>query len=213
MTLNKQKRQLFILGSLFVFLGFTLYRLVFSSGTAPANTTQIQNPGNLSNAPLDLKDLYLKKSTKRVGGKKEISFREIDPSIHLEKLADFDPGEPLNARNMFSVGAPPPERNVATRTSSGHGSSNPEPGATAVNSLPQPVRPPAIVINLKFYGTKTDLIQRSLQGFFAEGDDVYLASEGDLVANRYRVIRIGDSSAEIEDVSSKTRRQINLLTQ
>ena len=51
------------------------------------------------------------------------------------------------------------------------------------------------------------------QGFFADGDEVYLAFEGDLVANRYRVVRIGDSTAEIEEVSSKTKRQINLVTQ
>jgi Tfp pilus assembly protein PilP len=75
------------------------------------------------------------------------------------------------------------------------------------------VAPPPVIINLKFFGTKTDARARRIQGFFADGDEVYLVSEGDLVANRYRVIRIGDNSAEVEELSSKTRRQISLLTQ
>jgi hypothetical protein len=54
--------------------------------------------------------------------------------------------------------------------------------------------------------------QKTRQGFFADGDEVYLAFEGQLVANRYRVVHIGDASAEIEEVTSKTRRQISLVT-
>jgi len=137
--------------------------------------------------------------------------RDVDPSIHLEKLEDFDPGTPLNTRNMFSAEGVS-ERVVAARNSKSRtaGSSaiitpgNPPPPAS------RPVTTPTVIINLKFFGTKTDLRYKRRQGFFADGDEVYLASEGDLVANRYRILRIGDSSAEIEELSSKTRRQITL---
>jgi hypothetical protein len=164
--------------------------------------------------PLDLKDIYLKRNPRRTGGKKEISFRDIDPSIHLDKLTSFDPGEPLNARNMFSIGAPPPERSTGAK-SAGIGSSGSAVAGSSGNpnlsSAPvRPAGPPPVVSALKFYGTKTDLAEKKRQGFFAEGDEIYVAAEGDLVANRYRVVRIGDSSAEIEEVSSKMRRQISL---
>jgi hypothetical protein len=213
MKLDKQKKQLLALCGLLLVLAFTLYRWLFSTAS-PGNAVQTPNSGMTSQLPLDLKDIYLKRNPRRTAGRKEISFREIDPSIHLDKLTSFDPGEPLNARNMFSIGAPPPERTIGS-TSPGAGSSG--TGGTessgATNPSPVPVRPagpPPVFINLKFYGTKTDVAAKKRQGFFSEGDEIYLAAEGDLVANRYRVVRIGDTSAEIEDVSSKMRRQISL---
>ena len=103
MKINKQQqRQVFILSGLVALLALTIWWVTGSpgsSGTTPA----------VSNIPqeqaLDLKDLYLTKNPRRSGRKKEVSFRDIDPSIHLEKLEDFDPGTPLNARNMFSAEA------------------------------------------------------------------------------------------------------------
>jgi len=210
MKISKRQRQVLILSGLLAVLAFTLYQW-FAGSTGSSGTT----PAAVQNLPqeeaLDLKDLYLKKNPRRSSLKKEISFRDIDPSIHIEKLEDFDPGTPLNARNMFSVQAVQ-ERIVTAR--------NPKPGTAgssaslAPGSQPPPTSRPAptatVIINLKFFGTKTDLGHKNRQGFFADGDAVYLASEGDLVANRYRILRIGDSSAEIEELSSKTRRQITL---
>ncbi len=213
--MTKQKRQLVILCGLFGLLAFTLYYMWASSATGPASAGT-PGTGAVGKGPaLDLKDIYLKRNPRRTGGKKEVSFQEIDPSIHLNKLETFDPGEPLNARNMFSAEAPPPPyRPLASRSPQlTAGSSSLESGGSGANpgpSVARPAPPPTLIINLKFFGTKTDIRQRTRQGFFAEGDEVFLAAEGDLLANRYRVIRIGDSSAEVEEVSSKTRRQINL---
>jgi hypothetical protein len=211
MKISKQQRQALILSGLLAVLAFMLFRSFFSS-SEPAG-----QPAALPNVPqdqaLDLKDLYLKRNPRRTGPKKETSFLDVDPSIHLEKLEDFDPGSPLNARNMFSV-EPVLERTMAARNSTpgsfGAGASG-TPGAgnqAALASRPAPQ--PTVIINLKFFGTKTDLRHQNRQGFFADGDEVYLASEGDLVANRYRILRIGDNSAEIEELGSKTRRQITL---
>jgi hypothetical protein len=210
MKINKQQRQVLVLSGLVAVLVFTLYRWFVGPASPSATATAA-----LSNLPqeqaLDLKDLYVTKTPRRSSRKKEISLRDVDPSIHLEKLEDFDPGTPLNTRNMFSAEAVS-ERVVTARNSKSRtaGSSaiitpgNPPPPVS------RPVTTPTVIINLKFFGTKTDLRHKGRQGFFADGDEVYLASEGDLVANRYRILRIGDSSAEIEELSSKTRRQITL---
>jgi len=208
MKINKQQqRQVFILSGLVALLALTIWWVTGSpgSGATPAVTNIPQEQA------LDLKDLYLAKNPRRSGRRKEVSFRDIDPSIHLEKLEDFDPGTPLNARNMFSTEAVH-ERVVSAKTSK-PGSAGSAANLTPGNQPPPPPRPappPMVIINLKFFGTKTDLGHKRRQGFFADGDEVYLASEGDLVANRYRILRIGDSSAEIEELSSKTRRQITL---
>ena len=209
MKLNKQqKQQVFILSGLVALLAFTIWWVNGSPGsprTTPAVTNIQQEQA------LDLKDLYLTKNPRRNSRKKEISFRDIDPSIHLEKLEDFDAGTPLNARNMFSAEAVH-ERALNARNSK-PGSAGSAASLTPGTQPPPPTRPappPMVIINLKFFGTKTDPRHKSRQGFFADGDEVYLASEGDLVANRYRILRIGENSAEIEELSSKTRRQITL---
>jgi len=210
MTLNKQQKQALFLSGLLAVLAFTLYRS-FAGSSGSAGTLPAALPNVPQEQALDLKDLYLKRNPRRTGLRKETSFRDIDPSLHLEKLADFDPGSPLNARNMFSAEAVQervvPAGNAKPGTSGSSTSLTPS-GQASVISRPAPT--PTVIINLKFFGTKTDLRHKSRQGFFADGDEVYLASEGDLVANRYRILRIGDNSAEIEELSSKTRRQIAL---
>ena len=210
MKISKQQRQVFFLSGLLVVLAFTLYQWLAGSAGSPGTV-----PAAMPNLPqeqaLDLKDLYLTKNPRRSSRKKEISFRDIDPSIHMEKLEDFDPGTPLNTRNMFSVEVVP-ER-TATARNSKPGTASSSASLAPGSQLPPTSRPapaPTVIINLKFFGTKTDVRHKNRQGFFADGDDVYLASEGDLVANRYRILRIGENSAEIEELSSKTRRQISL---
>jgi hypothetical protein len=208
MTLNKQQKQVLFLSALLAVLAFTLY--LWLAGSAGSSSAL---PSVLPNVPqeqaLDLKDLYLKRNPRRNALKKETSFRDIDPSLHLEKLADFDPGSPLNARNMFSIQAMQ-ERTTARNPKPGPNSSSASLSPSQTTQISRPAPTPTVIINLKFFGTKTDVRQKSRQGFFADGDAVYLASEGDLVANRYRILRIGDSSAEVEELSSKTRRQISL---
>ncbi len=208
MKINKQQQQMFILSGLVALLALTIWWVTGSPGS-PGTTTAVTNIPQ--EQALDLKDLYLTKNPRRSGRRKEVSFRDIDPSIHLEKLEDFDPGTPLNARNMFSTEAVH-ERAVSAKNSK-PGSAGSAASLTPGNQPPPPTRPappPMVIINLKFFGTKTDLSRKGRQGFFADGDEVYLASEGDLVANRYRILRIGENSAEIEELSSKTRRQITL---
>ena len=219
MKSDPKKRQLIILGGLFIVLLFSLYRLLSQSNDAPGKVPSGQ--AVKSPAALDLKDIYLKRNPKRSGGRKETSFQDIDPTIHLERLESFDPGDPLNARNMFSQETPTSERMVAAenpRKKRAGMSAVPEgPDTTeAANLVPGLGRAPAtaaVAINLKFYGTAFDPLRKRRQGFFSEGDTVFFASEGDLLANRYRIIKIGDTTAEIEDVGSKLRRQINLTTQ
>jgi hypothetical protein len=218
MKADPKKRQFIILAGLLLILASTLYRLLFPSEEAPGKIPAPQN----AKSPVidDLKDIYLKRNPKKSGGKKETSFQEIDPTIHLERLENFDPGNPLNARNMFS------QEVVPDRPIGAINQRNKKTGGSAVASEPNVAGPAglgpvpgrevvvsSIPINLKFYGIAFDPIRKKRQGFFSEGDNVFFASEGDLLANRYRIIRIGDTTAEIEDVGSKTRRQITMATQ
>jgi hypothetical protein len=74
------------------------------------------------------------------------------------------------------------------------------PPAPPVYTPPQgpPLPPP---INLKFFGTEKHADGR-LQGFFLNGDDVYLANPGDIVARKYKIQSIDAMSARVEDLQN-----------
>jgi hypothetical protein len=73
--------------------------------------------------------------------------------------------------------------------------------------LPQgpPPKPP---INLKFFGTATqDGVRRAL---LLSGDDVFLASAGDIVQRRYKIVSITANSVVVEDVPNSNQQNLPL---
>ena len=75
--------------------------------------------------------------------------------------------------------------------------------------LPPPGPPPPPPIPLQFFGfaNKPGETKRI---FLSQGEDVFIAGEGDIVNRRYKVVRIGPSSVEIEDVLNNNRQSIPL---
>ena len=206
-----------------ILLSVLLAALIFVLYYAVSGGTDSDGGGTSSkklvqtNSMAEIKDLVIPRNPRRTGGKKEVPLKDVDPTIHLESLTQFNPGTPLNARNMFSLEAPAAPQAATARPSRRAAIPGPGPnnaatseGGIGAGRTPQP---PPVNINLKFIGFAVNPAQKTRQGFFADGDEVYLALEGQLVANRYRVVHIGDASAEIEEVTSKTRRQISLITQ
>ena len=70
-----------------------------------------------------------------------------------------------------------------------------------------PPSPPAIT--LKFFGFMNKPGEAK-KVFLSEGEDVFIASEGDIVNRRYKVVRISPNSVEIEDVLYKHSQSIPL---
>ena len=68
----------------------------------------------------------------------------------------------------------------------------------AVETGPPPPPPPP-PINLGFYGYATEKTGQK-QVFLLHGDDIFIASEGDVVDRRYRVVKIGAGSVQVEDI-------------
>jgi hypothetical protein len=85
----------------------------------------------------------------------------------------------------------------------------PRPVAPALKGPVVPPAPPPI--DLKFYGFASKPGE-SKKVFLSRGDDIFIAAEGDIVNRRYRVVRIGVNSVEVEDVLDG-RRQVIPLTQ
>ncbi len=100
-----------------------------------------------------------------------------------------------SGRNIFSATytAPPPAipRNVPP----------PRPGPGAVRPGPPmpPPPPPVPQIPLKFFGTAQHA-HGPKQVFLLSGEDVYLASQGDVVDKRYKVVQIMPYGVQVTDL-------------
>lgn len=89
-------------------------------------------------------------------------------------------------------------------------SARPKPVVTAP-VYSGPVGPPPLPpIDLKFFGTAT-MASGSRQAFLLRGEDVFLASAGDVVQRRYKVISIAANSMVVEDMLNSNRQTLPLL--
>jgi len=123
----------------------------------------------------------------------------LDPTLDLDLLRQ---GEQIkyagNARNIFAAGSAPPLAN---------GTTDHRPKHPVVEAPPQPPPPPPI--NLKFFGFASKPGEPK-KIFLSQGDDIFIASEGDIVNRRYRVVHISPASVDIEDVLYNNRQSIPL---
>ena len=69
--------------------------------------------------------------------------------------------------------------------------------------------PPPPPINLKFFGF-ANKPGEARKIFLSQGEDVFIAGEGDIVDRRYRILRITPVSVEVEDVLNNNRQTIPL---
>ncbi|HXY13962.1 MAG TPA: hypothetical protein VEI26_05640 [Terriglobales bacterium] len=89
----------------------------------------------------------------------------------------------------------------------------PKPVAPAVVEQPKAQipqgPPPPPPINLKFYGFASGPGEPK-KVFLSQGEDVFIAGEGEIVDRRYKVLHINPMSVEIEDVLNNNRQSIPL---
>lgn len=134
------------------------------------------------------------------------SSSRLDPALHPESMLLT---ESLlytgTGRNIFrAVGAPPP----------------------AVVNIPQPIAPPRFLppvqanlgppppppIDLRFFGTSTRRDGKR-QAFLLQGEDVFIASTGDIIARRYRIGDITLQTVEVTDLTNNNRQRLPVTTQ
>jgi hypothetical protein len=125
----------------------------------------------------------------------EAAAQSLDPTLRLNLLASVEGVQYKGSgRNIFRGQAEAPI---------------PQPLAAALKKPAGP--PPPLPINLKFYGFASQPGE-SKKIFLSQGDDIFIASEGDIVNRRYHILHIGVNTVEVEDVLDK-RRQVIPLTQ
>ena len=127
---------------------------------------------------------------------------ELDPTLRLALLhATENVTYEGTGRDIFRAQAeeplPTPKKNPLIK---------PTPTPTPTPTGPPPPPP----INLKFYGFANKPGDPTKKIFLSEGENIFIASEGDVVNRRYKVVKIGQTSVEIEDLLNNNRQSIPL---
>jgi len=83
------------------------------------------------------------------------------------------------------------------------------PGLIEGRKFAPPTEPLPPPINLKFYGWASKPGEPKAI-FLAQGSEVFVATEGETIARRYKVVKINNNSVEIEDLLSNNKQSIPL---
>lgn len=125
----------------------------------------------------------------------------LDPTLDLDLLRQSEEIKYAgNGRNIFVAGSV-----AQIEIPKGKGVTD-DPNAGL--HMPPPIQPPP-PINLKFFGF-ANRPGETKKIFLSQGEDIFIASEGDIVDRRYRVLRISPTSVDVEDVLNNNRQNLPL---
>ena len=134
---------------------------------------------------------------------------QLDPTLHMEAmLATESLVYRGSGRNIFAAGAEPAAVKAIAVVQPKFPA---RPNLTPVNQpVVNPGAPPPPPIHLKFFGTAT-AANGSRRAFLLNGDDVFLASPGEVVERKYRVVSIALNSILVEDIPNNNKQTLPLL--
>lgn len=111
------------------------------------------------------------------------------PQLHLDLLDKIRKLEYFGSHRNIFVAVPPPISKATEK-----------PAAPPFVGPKQP--PPPLEVPVTFFGYASQPRNGKRVAFFTSGDDVLVVAEGDTFLNRFRLVHIGDASADVEEVSS-----------
>ncbi len=174
-----------------VAIGLCIIAVLVVSWTLMGNKTPTPAPKS-SSAPV---------AAAPAKGKSAQPAESLDPRLRLDLLASSEEVKYQGSgKNIFRTLAEPIERPKISPLQR----KQQQEEARNVNIPPPP--PP---INLKFFGI-TNTKGEKPKVFLSQGDDVWIAHEGDVVNRRYKVVRISPMTVEIEDLLNNNRQNIPL---
>lgn len=104
-------------------------------------------------------------------------------------------------RNIFSASLPPPVPAAAAAIPA----APPKPVAP-----PPPAGPPPLVVPATFFGYVTDASTGTRRAFFNDGEDVYVVAIGETLLGRYRLVELGNNTAQMEETSTGRRTTLTM---
>ena len=144
-----------------------------------------------------------KPATRRTASGKVVRVVEprLDPTLDLNLLSLSEEIKYAgNGRNIFVKGSVP-----KIEKPKGPGVTD-KPDATL--HVPPPIPPPP-PITLKFFGF-ANRPGETKKVFLSQGEDIFIAGEGDIVDRRYRVLHISATAVDVEDMVNNNRQSLPL---
>jgi len=143
----------------------------------------------------------------------------IDPALRLDLLAKlqqvkFEGGH----RSLFEFSQPRPPKTPEVKIAPRPGRPGSLPVITPVAGGPKPngaapVKPPPPPITFKYFGFINPSKGGAKRAFFLDGEDIFVAGEGEVFKQHYKVVRIGVSSAVVEDTQHQHQQTLALEEQ
>ena len=125
----------------------------------------------------------------------------LDPTLDLKLLSKSEEIKYAgNGRNIFVAGS-------VAQIEKPKGPGVTDPQNAGVRPLPTVPLPPPI--NLKFFGFANQPGETK-KVFLSQGEDIFIAAEGDIVDRRYKVLHISPTAVEMEDVLNNHRQSLPL---
>jgi hypothetical protein len=119
-----------------------------------------------------------------------------DPALRVYELDKVRKAEYKGAEhNIFVYGPPRPTKAEIEKRQ------EEEKRHEFVGPKKPPPDPP-LVVPATFFGYATNPKTKNRLAFFSTPDDVFIVGEGGMLMNRYRLLRIGNLSADVEEVGS-----------
>jgi hypothetical protein len=138
----------------------------------------------------------LQDSPQVIAGQAGARFTPIDvddPTLRIEDIAALPKRDYQGkGRNIFHYGrAPVVQAPVEQR---------PVEQVEIRAQPPAPAPPP-----FKFYGIASNPASGRRRAFFTNGDDIWIAEEGQMIDRRFKLVSIGNTSAEVEELATGRR--------
>lgn len=184
---DKRRRQRLLLGGLLTVLGAVVAYQLWPSGPPASSAAAVARPR--TDAP---------RGARRTNEAQELP-RVVE--VGVGRLLEVPPSIEASDRNPFRFRpkvTPPPPRPP------------PSPDSQVAVSTAPSGPPPPPPISLKFIGMVTGESHVGRVAVLSDGKFVYYGREGDIIDGRYRVVKIGEESLQMEYVDGRGRQTIRL---
>jgi hypothetical protein len=228
MKVGAEPRKVAILAGLIIVAGYLLYNNFASSPVAPAAPRQpaqsrvsspapalpetgrpVPRPEIRSSRRAGVQEFRPSLKPRQEGERQDLS--SIDPTLRLDLLAKLQKVTVEGGdRSLFEFGAAPLPKNPEPKIIP----KKPELAKDAAGeNKAEPPKPPPPPIPLKFFGYTIQARQGNKRAFFLDGDEILVASEGEVMKKRYKVKRIGVNSVVVEDLNHQHEQTLPIVAE
>jgi hypothetical protein len=136
----------------------------------------------------------------------DTAFQPLDvqePGLRTDELDKIRKLEYAGShRNIFLATPPPPTPTATAAAAEAKIVGDPFP------KVPPP--PPPVQVPAEFFGYATQKSSGRRVAFFSAGDDVLVVAEGDKFLGNFRLVHIGNESADVEQISDGRHATVQL---